>query len=905
MNSQNPFPGGDSCCGTNYDMTVDQLLGNAYQVVKFVAMRMPFIKSVSDNIDKVIAVATALGKLTALEEKLPELLALREKLNELMVLYANLDSLLLISSNLPQLLTVHDNLPQIQAIVDNLAQIQTVASSIAEVAVVGNNIDAVVGVFTNMATVTNVNANIAAINNVSDHTTDIRTVSTNISAVTGVSANMSEVLALSQELPTLQAVAADLDDIVLVSSMQADITALLGIKTDISTVAANVADVTNFADVYYGPSSINPSTRRDGSPLVTGDMYFNTAEQEMRVYTSAGSWKATGSTVSGILKRPPGDTPIIATAGQTVVPVLGGYDPGNILVTVNGESMNPPELVATSGTDLVFVTPLAAGDKVDYFAFGNFFVSSSYTKSETYAKTEVYAKSETYNRDEVLPKADAVSKLELASVTGTIGSSLVGTKYALPGAVGRSLLLSMEDFLSVKGFGLKGDGVTDDTDALEALINWAGSQGNKTLVCPPGEYVLTRNITKDNCQRIRIIGSGRGITRFVFKGTATAGFTFNMAEQTQEFCMTDLSIQTTGANLGTGLRVTWPAATGVSVPAATLQNLEIGAPVGSPTYFHTGIAMVNAYMSTIDNVIVRGTGAGTPNIRSMNSAIAFGGNSTDIKISKSHFFFAGTGINVMGFSEGMNISQCYVVEHDSGIIFNDGDGAPGLFVSDTHVFSHGIGIYVVDRPQAFIHDCLLYQSPSATVPYQGIVLDAGSVDAQVHDNFIFTPGSNASRKGVVVNAESCSVIGTRVHSTTVGVEVTAAGTKTLVRDTRRAAGFTGGQLVVSSSASANVADNEMDVGWTALPANNASPSIGGNVSNIFLTANTAPTNYVDFLNGYLGQVIIIQSGDANTAIVNGEAIGLSTPSFTLAPGMTITLQRMTPTRWIEIARTSP
>lgn len=65
---------------------------------------------------------------------------------------------------------------------------------------------------------------------------------------------------------------------------------------DVNTVSDNVGDVTFIAAVYYGPSAEDPATRRDGSPLHEGDMYFNMVNNRLRVFdglvwgeTAAGS----------------------------------------------------------------------------------------------------------------------------------------------------------------------------------------------------------------------------------------------------------------------------------------------------------------------------------------------------------------------------------------------------------------------------------------------------------------------------------------------------------------------------------------------------------------------------------------------------------------------------------------
>jgi hypothetical protein len=68
-------------------------------------------------------------------------------------------------------------------------------------------------------------------------------------------------------------------------------------------------------------------------------------------------------------------------------------------------------------------------------------------------------------------------------------------------------------------YGAKGDGRTDDTQALLNAISDAAGDQLTVLYLPPGEYVLSRRI--DISKRVIIRGAGRNLTTLVLSASLT------------------------------------------------------------------------------------------------------------------------------------------------------------------------------------------------------------------------------------------------------------------------------------------------------------------------------------------------------------------------------------------------
>ena len=270
---------------------------------------------------------------------------------------------------------------EVQTVAGDSADIQTVASDSADIQTLadiedgtvatnavsnaGNNstnITTVAGQISptnNIATVASANANIASVAGQISPTN-------NIATVAGANANITTVANNLNGANTIGTVA----------GLNSEISALGPIAVDITTAATNVTDISNFADVYVGPSATAPTTRVDTSALQVGDLYFDTATNTMKVYSSGG-WVSTGSSVNGTSNR------FTYTVSSSTVTITGADDDGNTLaydagyidVYLNGVRMvNGTDVTVTSGTSVVFATAIGTSgtDIVDIVAFGTF-----------------------------------------------------------------------------------------------------------------------------------------------------------------------------------------------------------------------------------------------------------------------------------------------------------------------------------------------------------------------------------------------------------------------------------------------------------------------------------------------------------------------------------------------------
>jgi hypothetical protein len=386
----------DGTVATNA-ITTASSISTDISTVSGISSNVTTVAGISANVTTVAGVSTDVTTVAGVSTHVATLGPIA---TDITTVSSNNSNVTTVATNINAVNTVASNISNINTVANDLlevvSEIETVANDLneatSEIEVVANNIANVNTVGTisgNVTTVAGISADVTA---VAADASDIGVVATNIvnvNAVGGISGNVTTVAGISSDVTTVAGISADISTVA-----NTDLTAVINNASNISTVGTNISSVNTVAtnissvtNVSNNISSVNSFSNQytisatAPSSANEGLLWFDTSTDTMKVYNGS-SFQNAGSSVNGTSSR----GSFTATAGQTTFTTTG-YDSGFIDIFANGvKQVVGTDVTATNGTTFTFASGLAAGDVVEYVAYGTFQLTSVYTQSQSDAR---------------------------------------------------------------------------------------------------------------------------------------------------------------------------------------------------------------------------------------------------------------------------------------------------------------------------------------------------------------------------------------------------------------------------------------------------------------------------------------------------------------------------------------
>jgi predicted RNA-binding protein with TRAM domain len=371
------------------------------------------------------------------------------------------------------------------------------------------------------------------------------------------------------------------------------------------------------------------------------------------------------------------------------------------------------------------------------------------------------------------------------TTTGTAG----GVKFTQSGsgAVTRTVDSKLKDVVSVKDFGAVGDGVANDTTAVQAAL----SSGAASVYVPAGTYKITANLTRSGQTRLH----GDGIKASVILFDGNFGLIYTGGDGSDHYNMSalalaNLSFECTGKNTGALLDASWVDGVGNTAKSLHIFNCNFASSSISGGWAQ-GVKLTNARNVKIDNCRFLGDRDAAP-ITSGHAITVDGtpgGAPVEIVIDSTQAFFCESLLYVTGSVEGLYIDKSAAIACHSGILTSASPlGRPLLFVSNSHFNTNVFGIYNVGFVQVNISNCSFYcvDVDSSSTTYTGIQFDAAGakLDSHIVHNDFQQINDIGTTLGIVIDndatfLENVIIDGNTVNAFDIGI-LLATGTNGVI-----------------------------------------------------------------------------------------------------------------------------
>lgn len=215
-------------------------------------------------------------------------------------------------------------------------------------------------------------------------------------------------------------------------------------------------------------------------------------------------------------------------------------------------------------------------------------------------------------------------------------------------------------FTSVRSYGAKGDGSTDDTSAINQALAAGGP-----VYFPPGNYVYVGSMTLLPTRSYRIYGDGPGVSIILFTGNPNTGI-YGPDMGTNTLNVEGLTLKANSYNCGTAIYAVFGESS-TKFRTAAIHNVQI---IGSTRdgstgfYWTSGINLSKAQNSVIDKVEISGNSSDQDNnppgppsqtgiVWTSSSVYATRG----LQLSSLEIKYVNTALQTSGWVEGLYLTN--------------------------------------------------------------------------------------------------------------------------------------------------------------------------------------------------------------------------------------------------------
>jgi hypothetical protein len=524
-----------------------------------------------------------------------------------------------------------------------------------------------------------------------------------------------------------------------------------------------------------------------------------------------------------------------------------------------------PIFADENGTPIASVSGVANRAVADGEGNYGFFVPSGTYSLRFYNPAGVFQRLQRY-----LPMYGADFTEGLVSPAG---ASLVGFQQSGAGAVARTVQAKLRETVSVRDFGAVGDGVTDDTAAIQAAIDSLNALTNApALFFPRGRYFVSARLI--SARPISIFGAGMSATFIQWaSASVTEGILVQAGGVAATSIIADLTLQTPKVALTDAIEFDYSSLISgdVILPRAeTHAKVQRVRTRGTGTFtqngWRNGVVSRSILGLDIDSCRFNGvyTGAFGSEPQALTGVHCLGsGSPVQVTIARS-FVSAVRDAVLLEQTEGIYVTSCEFVTVMRGIKSAGATNESGLHFIGNHVAAFDACVDLDRMNEAVISGNNFYNggSDSSSWPaaLEGVRLREDANRAQVFGNFFVRIGTTTNYTGVRVMGGAGHEIGNNTHnvggSNRAVIVDAAASTCFVARQTRPS---TANTAYVNSSTTTLFEEFPQYVGSLSdiLTSNRAI----NQVHSLATGASGGPSGV-----GLNGAVVETKSFDANTAI---------------------------------------